>query len=92
MRYYVDLDAVVALYLRLSTSVTWKMLDAVSLARGGCLHYVAFNRRPLPRTGAPWRSRVPPRCLSLRGPTGDGDLPAGKNYQVRTILASAAYS
>jgi hypothetical protein len=53
MRYYVDLDAVVAFYLRLSISATWKMLDAVSLARGGCLHCVMFNRRPLPRTGAP---------------------------------------
>jgi hypothetical protein len=32
MRYCVDLDAVVASYLRLSMSATWKMLHAVSLA------------------------------------------------------------
>jgi hypothetical protein len=33
MRDYVDLDAVVAFYRRLGMAVTWKMSDAVSLAR-----------------------------------------------------------
>jgi hypothetical protein len=33
MRDYVDLDAVVAFCRRLGMAVTWKMSDAVSLAR-----------------------------------------------------------
>jgi catechol-2,3-dioxygenase len=53
-RYCVGLDAVVAFYLRLSMAATWKMLDAVFLARGGCLHCVAFNQRPLPRPRCSW--------------------------------------
>ena len=35
MNAYVDLDAVVAFYRKLGMSATWKMLDAVFLARGG---------------------------------------------------------
>jgi hypothetical protein len=93
MRAHVDLDAVVAFYRKLGMAVTWKMPDAVFMAWGGYRRYVAFSRWPLPRQKGALAAAYTPGCLGRQGIRwGWSSSRLGKNYQVRTILASAAYS
>ncbi len=55
--------------------------------------HVAFNRWPLPRPrGALAAAYTPAVSRPTRDPLGVSSSRLGKNYQVRTILASAAYS
>jgi len=79
MRAYVDLDAAVAFYRKLSMAVTWKMPDAVFLAWGGYHHHVAFNRWPLQRPrGALAAVYTPAVSRPVRDPLGVELLPAGE--------------
>jgi catechol-2,3-dioxygenase len=56
-------------------------------------HHVAFNPWPLPRPkGALAAAYTPAVSRPARDPLGWSSSRLGKNYQVRTILASAAYS
>ena len=90
---HVDLNAAATFYRKLGMALTWKMPDAVFLAWGGYHHHVAFNRWPLPRPkGALAAAYTPVVSRPARYSLGVELLPAGENYQVRTILASAAYS
>jgi hypothetical protein len=85
---------VIAFCRRLGMAVTWKMPDATPMARGGYHRHVAFNRRPLLRPRGALAAAYAPAASRSVGGGGDplGVGPAGENYQVRTILASAAYS
>jgi hypothetical protein len=67
---------VIAFYRRLGMAVTWKMPDAVLLARGGYHHHVEFNRRPLLRPrGALAAAYAPAASRSVVGSAGGGAPP-----------------
>jgi len=92
MRAYVDLDVAVVFYRRLGMAAAWKTSEAVFLGWAAIATTLRLTGGLCRGREAPWRPRIPPVSRPARDPRGWSSSPLGKNYQVRTILASAAYS